>query len=246
LDLPLRYVIRATNQRIIDPFTPAKFATLGSAIRLRAGMSVLDLCCGKGEMLATWSRDHGITGIGVDIGAVNIGAARERAEDLGVADQLRFVHANARGYVSENPVDVAACVGATSIGDGVAGTIALLQRSLRPGGIVLIGEPFWRTTRPGPEAAGWGEAPENYETLPGLVELFGRLGYDVVEMVLADEDSWDRYEASKWLAIRNWLDANPDHELASQMRKELTDGPLQYVRWRRPLLGWGVFALMGR
>jgi hypothetical protein len=32
-------------------------------------------------------------------------------------------------------------------------------------------------------------------------------------MVLADQDSWDRYEAAQWLIIRRWLDANPDDEL---------------------------------
>jgi hypothetical protein len=42
-----------------------------------------------------------------------------------------------------------------------------------------------------------------------LLASFGRLGYDVVEMVLADEDSWDRYEAAKWLTMRRWLEANP-------------------------------------
>jgi SAM-dependent methyltransferase len=251
MELPLHYVIRATNQRIIDPFTPAKLAALGAAIRLRSGWSILDLCCGKGEMLATWSRDHGITGTGVDIGTVNLAEARTRAAELGVADKVTFVHGNARGYVSQTPVDVAACVGATWIGDGLAGTVALLERSLRPGGIMLIGEPFWRTERPGPEtagpeAAGWSQTQENYQTLPGLVGLFGDLGYDLVEMVLADEDSWDRYEASQWLAIRTWLDANPDHELAPEMRTALTEEPLQYVRWGRPLLGWGVFALMKR
>ncbi|SUG02514.1 3-demethylubiquinone-9 3-methyltransferase [Salmonella enterica subsp. enterica serovar Hartford] len=39
---------------------------------------------------------------------------------------------------------MAACVGATWIAGGVAGTIDLLAKSLKPGGIILIGEPYWR------------------------------------------------------------------------------------------------------
>jgi hypothetical protein len=72
------------------------------------------------------------------------------------------------------------------------------------------------------------------------------LGLDVVEMVLADEDSWDRYEAAKWLNIRRWLDANPEDELYGEMRAELTAAPARHAQCRREYLGWGVFALMDR
>jgi hypothetical protein len=82
--------------------------------------------------------------------------------------------------------------------------------------------------------------------LPELIESFGQLGCDVVEMVLADQDSWDRYEAAKWLNIRRWLDANPHDELAGDMRAELDAAPARYVRYEREYLGWGVFALMNR
>ena len=72
------------------------------------------------------------------------------------------------------------------------------------------------------------------------------LGCDVVKMVLASQDSWDRYIAAQWLNIRRWLDANPGDELAAQMRAELDTSPARYVRYQREHLGWGVFALMNR
>jgi hypothetical protein len=82
--------------------------------------------------------------------------------------------------------------------------------------------------------------------LPELIESFGLLGCDVVEMVLADQDGWDRYAAASWLNIRRWLDANPHDELADDMRAELASSPARYARYRREYLGWGVFALMNR
>jgi hypothetical protein len=42
------------------------------------------------------------------------------------------------GYVAVEKVNVAACVGATWIGGGVAGTIELLTKSLHPEGIILV------------------------------------------------------------------------------------------------------------
>jgi hypothetical protein len=87
---------------------------------------------------------------------------------------------------------------------------------------------------------------DDFLPLPELIERFGELGCDVVEMVLASQDSWDRYIAAQWLNIRRWLDGNPGDELAGQMRAELATSPARYVRYQRGYLGWGVFALMYR
>jgi hypothetical protein len=65
-------------------------------------------------------------------------------------------------------------------------------------------------------------------------------------MVLADPDSWDRYEAAKWLTARRWLEANPDDEFANEVRAQLTAEPARYAAYTREYLGWGVFALMTR
>ncbi|MEJ3748422.1 class I SAM-dependent methyltransferase [Actinomycetes bacterium KLBMP 9797] len=248
MDLPRSFTIRESTHRILNPFTPEKLATLGRALHLRAGMSFLDLACGKGELLCTWARDHDIRGTGVDISTVFTRAARARADELGVADRVTFVHGDAGGYTAAEPVDVAACVGATWIGGGVPGTVELLERNLRPGGMVLIGEPFWRVDPPDQETveACHATAKEDFRSLPGLLSHFSDLGWDVVEMVLADQDSWDRYVAAQWINIRHWLDANPDDELADEMRQELTTAPVWHVKYQREYLGWGVFALMKR
>lgn len=82
--------------------------------------------------------------------------------------------------------------------------------------------------------------------LPDLVASFDNLGYDVVEMVLADQEGWDRYEAAKWLTMRRWLEENPDDDMAPEVRNELTTAPQRHVTWTREYFGWGVFALTAR
>ena len=189
-----------------------------------------------------------ITGTGVDISTVFTEQARARAVELGVADLVEFVHGDAAGHVAEESVDLAACVGASWIGNGIAGTAALLDRSVRSGGTLLIGEPYWRRVPPDETTARDCQASAITDFLP-LAELLGwfqELGYDLVEMVLADQDSWDRYVAAQWLNLRRWLDANPSDELAPEVRAELTTAPARYARATREHLGWGVFALMRR
>lgn len=248
MDIPRIFNITESAHRIHNPITADKLATLGAALRLEPGARVLDLGSGSGEMLCTWARDHGIVGTGIDMSRLFSQQAKRRADELGVAGQVEFVHGDAAGYVSDEKVDVAACVGATWIAGGVAGTIELLARSLRSGGIILIGEPYWRRMPSSEEIARGclANSVSDFLTLPDLVSSFVENGYDVVEMVLADEDGWDRYEAAKWLTMRRWLEVNPDDELAKEVRARLTTEPVRHVAYTREYLGWGVFALMPR
>ena len=248
MDIPRIFNITESNHRIHNPITSEKLAVLGAALRLESGARVLDLGSGSGEMLCTWARDYGIIGTGIDMSQLFTEQAKLRAQELGVADQVTFIHGDAAGFVSDEKVSVAACLGATWIAGGVAGTIELLARSLRTEGIILIGEPYWRQLPSTDDVArgSLADSISDFLMLPELLASFGRLGYDVVEMVLADQDGWDRYEAAQWFTMRRWLDANSGDEFAKEVRAKLTSEPERYAAYTREYLGWGVFALMQR
>lgn len=241
-DLQYFEIVEAEH-RILNPFTDGKLALLAEVCRLEPGQRMLDLACGKAELLATWAHRYGIGGVGVDISEVFLAAARARVEELGVADRVTLVHGDAGGYRPEESFDLASCVGATWIGGGFGGTVELLREAVKPGGRIVVGEPYW--TEPPPDAAfeALGVAPADFTSLPGLLDQIEAAGLDLVEMVLADPDSWDRYEAQHWAAANNWLRADPSHPMAAEVRDNIRRHRRAYLTYGRRYLGWGVFVL---
>jgi SAM-dependent methyltransferase len=235
MDIPRIFNITESAHRIHNPITPEKLATLGAALRLESGARVLDLGSGSGEMLCTWARDHGVVGTGIDMSQLFTEQAKLRAEELGVAERVTFIHGDAAGYVSDEKASVAACVGATWIAGGVVGTIELLARSLRTGGIILIGEPYWRQLPPTEDVAK-GVLPTQSPTF-SCFQNFSRLSGAFATTSL----KWS------WLTKMAGTDTrNPGDEFANDVRAKLTSEPARYAAYTREYLGWGVFALMPR
>jgi len=237
--------ISESGHRILNPITEEKLMLLGRICRLEAGQRLLDLACGKGEMLARWAERYGVEGVGVDLSEVFLTAARVRAAELGVADRLRFERGDAGAYRAEpGAFDVVSCLGATWIGDGLAGTIELLRPALRPGGLMLIGEPYWTEPAPAEAYEAMGIDQDEFAPLVGTLDRFEAAGLELVEMVLADGDSWDRYAAEQWFAVSEWLRAVPeDHPDAADMREFLAHSRRTHLAYQRRYLGWGVFVL---
>ena len=239
--------IAEAGHRILDPFTDDKLRLLGEVAVVGPGTRVLDLACGKGELLCRWAAWFGSGGVGVDLSPVFLGAAVARAAELGVSDRLTFLQGDAGTYHAEpGAFDLAACIGATWIGGGLAGTVDLLRPAIRPGGLVLVGEPYWIDPPPSEALDAYGFAADDYASLDGTLERLEAAGLELVEMVLADGDSWDRYEASQWRTIADWLAANPGDVDHDAMREFLETNRRAYLRWGRRYLGWGVFVTRPR
>jgi SAM-dependent methyltransferase len=240
--------IAEANHRILNPFTESQLRLLGEVSGVDAATRILDLACGKGELLCRWAAWFGSGGLGVDISTVFVPAAVARAAELGVDDRVSFVEADASTFAPEPAgFDIAACIGATWIGNGIAGTIDLLRPALRPGGRILIGEPYWIDPPP-PEvvtALGFGPA-DDFSSLVGTLDRIEAAGLELVEMVLANQDSWDRYVAAQWRTVTAWLAARPDDPDHAAMREFRDRERRAHLEYGRRYLGWGVFVTQPR
>lgn len=236
--------IAEANHRILNPFTEAKLMQVGEICQFRSNMTHLDLCCGKGEALSRWAQTYGTIGVGVDISPVFLEAARQRAKDLGVSRQVSFVEGDAATFVQyDSRYDVVSCIGATWIGNGLVGTLELMKAAVKPESLLLVGEPYW-ISEPTREALAAVAVNEDYfASLYGTLERIEAAGCELVEMVLADQDSWDRYIASQWFTADRWLKDNPNDPDAAEFRTWIKDNQRAYLQYQRDYLGWGVFII---
>jgi SAM-dependent methyltransferase len=249
----LRYhEIAEAGHRILNPLLEDQLRTIGEAAGVGPGTRVLDLCSGKGEMICRWAEWFGASSVGVDLSEVFVAAARARTRELGVEDRVEVVGGDAAAYAREaaaqerETFDIVACLGATWIGNGLAGTIELMRPLVRTGGAIVIGEPFLEEPMPAEGFAALGFGADDYVSLAATVDRFDAAGLEVEEMIAADARGWERYEAAQWLAVARWLDANPDDPDSAAMRRFREVGRRNYVTWGRRYLGWAVFVTRPR
>ena len=112
------------------------------------------------------------------------------------------------------------------------------MKAVRPGGHVVVGEPFWRRL-PLPED--YGERGDPWTTLEGTALVVEASGLRVVSVIASSEDDWDRYETLHWQAVEAWLGDNPDDPDVSEIRARHERHKGTYLRHGRELVGWAIF-----
>ena len=238
--------ISESTSRILNPLSEPKLDELGRICRLDTGHRHLDLACGKGEMLCRYARAHHTIGVGIDIHLPFLDLARARAIELGVEERVTF-HQGDAADASElgDGFDLVSCMGATWIGGGMAGTLDLMRRRARPGAWLLVGEVFW-AEEPPPQVRRSQEAGQTFCDLAGTLDLVEAGGLELVEMVLASADDWDRYQARQWLAVSDWVAEHPDDPDAPAVSATSDGWRRSYLTDLRHCMGWGVFVVRDR
>jgi SAM-dependent methyltransferase len=235
--------ISESTHRIMNPLSLDKLLLLGDICHIGEDDRLLDLACGKGELLCLFAKRFGATGVGIDLHPPFLDAARERAADLGVDGSVTFIEGDAGDPTGvSGRFDVVSCVGATWIAGGLSGTLKLMSRWIAPNGTLMVGEPYWAEQPPASVRQAC-EVEQTFADLAGTLDCFEGAGMDLVEMVLAAPDDWDRYAASQWLNVSDWLAANPGDPEATEVRRRRDASRRDYLSEERRCFGWGVFVL---
>lgn len=233
--MPWYHAVAERDHDLQNPTSREKIRLLGEWLRLGADTKVLDIACGRGGPALVLASTFGCRITGVEQASEFVAAARERISAAGFDDLIEVVQSDAREWQLEaGQWDVALCLGATFIWEDLDGTLAALVPAVRPGGHVVVGEPYWREPPPGEVDA------MGYVSLAKTVERFEKAQLTTLGLIAASEDDWDRYESLHWRALEEWLEEHPGDPEAPEIRREHEKHKRRYLEVTRELLGWAI------
>lgn len=235
--MPWYFAVAERDHELQNPTSWEKLRLLGERLRLDASTRVLDVGAGKCGPALLLAHEFGCPITAVERAPEFAAQARSRIRSAGLERLIDLVEQDgARLELEPASYDVAMCLGASFIWDGLPGALAALAPAIRTGGAVVVGEPYWRRW-PLPDGV------DDWDYVP-LADTFARFeaaGLAPETLIDSSLDDWDRYETLHWRALEEWLADNPGDPDADEIRRRHESARADYLSWQRVLLGWAIF-----
>ena len=230
-------VVEAEHE-IQNPTSADKIRLLGERLGLGPDSHVVDIASGNGGPAILLAGTFGCRLTCIERAPEFVSAARERVAAAGLGDRIEIVEADASTY-ELGRYDVALCLGATFVYDGLVPTLERMRPSAP---LLAVGEPYWRVW-PLPAVADGPRRTDEGAWLPlaQTVERVESTGVRVVSLISSSEDDWDSYESLHWQTLDAWLAANPGHPQAEEFRELGAVRRARYLAWERSTMGWAIF-----
>lgn len=236
--------IAHTGMVFWNPVAPALIDSWVNDLPLNRASRVLDVGCGRGQLLLQIIARHSCAGVGVDSSPMAVALGQgELLRRLPDAEcELRCEPFNAADFAPQS-FDLACCVGSTHAITDYSTALALLVSLVKPGGLVLIGEGYWQRE---PDT-GYLEflqcSREDMASHANNIDTAVGLGLQLVSAHESSAADWSRYEDGYAGNIYDYLAANPDDPDAEAMRQRIEGWRDAYLRWGKDTMGFGLYLL---
>jgi len=228
------------DHRFCSPFSRERIDAWIEALAAPPDPRVIDVGCGKGQMLISVLERWGGSGIGIDANPVYVEQGRARGAHLGAALELRAESYDAAS-VPDGSFDVALCVGSTHAIGTYVDALRELARVVRPGGLIAAGSGYWRRS-PDPEYLRvLGAEPDELLDHAGNVRAGEMLGLRPRFAITSMEQEWDAYEGLYASSIETFAAEHPEDPDCVEMLDRIAKWRDAYRRWGRTTLGFGLY-----
>jgi SAM-dependent methyltransferase len=176
-----------------NPLSERAFDEAIALLDLAPAAGVLDVACGRAEVLRRVAERWDVRGSGYDADPALIESGPPGL-DLQVRDSP-----------PPGPFDLVICVASSHALGGFPDALGSLRELTAPGGQVLLGEGYWRRPPSGDylEALG-GASADELPDYPRLMAAAEEAGLTPLHASVASEADWDRYEWRLILNAERW------------------------------------------
>lgn len=243
MDMWKYFFITHADHLLMNPMSATKLQEMIELFRLSEKENILDIACGKAEYLCMVAKRYSVSGTGIDASPLTAKEAKENVEAKGMAKSIEILNMDGANYKPKEPESfcVSSCIGGSWIYGGYRGTLEALSKMTKPGGLVLVGEPFWKA-KPAPEYIEMtGYVPEHYGTHFENVKAGEELNLTFLHSIVSNKDDWDRYEGLQWQAAERYAYDRADDPDNEQMLERVHRERDAYLLWGRKCLGWAIY-----
>ncbi len=236
------YDISLKHHRLCNPTGIAKIDAMIALLSIPESGKLLDIACGKAEFLVRAVERYGCSAVGVDLSPYAIEDARRLAAERVPDADVELLHIDGAEY--DGPYasfDAVSCLGASWIWKGHAGTLRALARWTKPGGYILVGEPYW-LKEPDPDyLQADGMKRDDFSSHQGNIQTGEKIGLTPTYATTSNLDEWDHYETLQWYAVERWAREHPDDPDRKEVLEQIGRYRENYLRWGRETLGWALY-----
>jgi SAM-dependent methyltransferase len=224
-----------------NPISAATLDRFVESLALAPGARVLDVGCGKGELLIRVAARWNARGVGLDVNPEFLADARRRA--AGRAEvELREVSAR-DAALEPASFDLTICVGSSHAVGELPEALAALRAWTRPGGQVLFGHGYWKR-EPDPEyLAGFGGARDELGSERELVAALIAAGFEPLDSATSSPAEWDAYEGAYSANIERFFAEHPGDPDRGAFLARSRSWYALYRRWGRDTMGFALHRL---
>ncbi len=241
MDIWKFYDVTHRHHVVCNPMSLDKVDELFGLLKLSRGSAVLDIACGKGEMLTRLAERYGMSGVGVDISPYFAAEAERRLRLRVPGARIEIVNIDGAEYRTDRLFDLSMCIGASWIYKGHRGTLSALKAMTKPGGLVLVGEPFWLKEPDDAFLAAERYTRDMFGTHRDNLTTGEDEGLFPLYTMVSNNDDWDRYETLQSYAADQYAGENPEDPDVPQILGRVADARKVYLQWGRDTLGWAMY-----
>lgn len=225
-----------------SPLSSPKVDQILGLLDLSRGERVLDVGCGKAELLVRLIERNQISGVGGDTNRHFLNEARLKARERVPTGDLVLHEMDVADFSAEaESFDVAMCIGSTHAYGGYRSTLRALAKVVRSKGLLLVGEGYWKC-EPDPDYLSvLGATRTDYVEHAGNVTIGVESGLIPLYTSVSSEDDWDHYEGLYCRAVERYVSAHPDAPDGGEMQERIRRWRDTYFRWGRQTLGFALY-----